>query len=69
MAKKRSATARDTVKSRAGTFYAKRTTSGRFKEMDEVGRSLAADRRTRAKRTVASGHGDQGDRRTKRAKG
>jgi hypothetical protein len=34
----------------------------RFKEMDEKGRSLKSDRRRKAKRTVKSGHGDQGDR-------
>ena len=35
---------------------------GQFKEMDDVSRSLSADRRTRAKRSVKAGHGDQGDR-------
>lgn len=49
------------------TFFAKRTTKGRFKEMDGRGRSLAADRRRAAKRTTKSGHGDQGDRRKRRA--
>ncbi len=68
MASKRTAGQRDKVKTPTGTFYAKRTSSGRFKEMDEVGRSLAADRRTRAKRTVRSGHGDQGDRPARRDK-
>jgi hypothetical protein len=33
-----------------------------FKEMDDVGRSLSADRRTAAKTTARPGHGDQGDR-------
>jgi hypothetical protein len=65
--KKRSATKRDTVKVKNATFYAKRTASGQFKEMDEKRRSLKADRRTKAKRTVNSGHGDQGDRRRKAA--
>jgi hypothetical protein len=60
---KRSTGRRDTVKSKRATFYAKRTAKGRFKEMDERGRSLAADRRRRAKRTTASGYGDRGDRR------
>ncbi len=69
MAKTRRAGQRDTVKTPTGTFYAKRTASGRFKEMDEVGRALAADRRTAAKRTVRSGHGDQGDRRRRNTKG
>jgi hypothetical protein len=43
-------------------MFAKRTTRGRFKEMDEVGRSLSADRRQKAKKRTKSGHGDQGDR-------
>jgi hypothetical protein len=59
--RKRSSTKRDLVK---GTrkFYAKRDAKGRFKQMDRVDRSLAADRPKRAKRTVKAGHGDQGDR-------
>jgi hypothetical protein len=37
---------------------------GKFtKSQDEVGRSLAADRRKRAKRVVKSGEGDRGDQR------
>jgi hypothetical protein len=56
-----------TVKAKNATFYAKRTSRGRFKEMDEKGRSLKSDRRTKAKRTVKSGHGDQGDRKKRRA--
>ena len=43
-------------------MFAKRDAKGQFKEMDDVGRSLAADRRRPAKRAVKSGHGDQGDR-------
>ena len=65
--KKRSTSKRETVKSKNATFFAKRTANGRFKEMDEKGRSLAADRRKTAKKTVKSGHGDQGDRRRKAA--
>jgi hypothetical protein len=63
MAKKRSTNRRDLVKSRSGKSFAKRTTKGRFKEMDSVKRSLAGDPRKKAKRKVSSGHGDQGDRR------
>ena len=63
MAKKtRSSTKRDLVKSRSGKSFAKRTGKGRFKEMDGVKRSLASDRRKKAKRKVKSGRGDQGDR-------
>jgi hypothetical protein len=43
-------------------MFAKRDVQGRFKEMDDVGRSLAADRRTTAETFAKSGHGDQGDR-------
>ena len=45
-----------------GSHIAKRNAKGQFKELDNVGRSLAADRRTKAKHAVKSGHGDQGDR-------
>jgi len=62
---KRSGNTRDLVKNKGGSFYAKRDANGRFKEMDEVGRSLTADRRQRAKRETESGRGDQGDRKRK----
>ena len=42
-------------------MFAKRNAKGQFKEMDDVGRSLAADRRRSAKTTVKAGHADQGD--------
>jgi len=45
-----------------GSHFAKRDAQGRFKELDEVARSLAADR-LHAKAAVKSGHGDKGDRR------
>ena len=60
--KKRPAGKRDTVRTKNTTLYAKRTARGRFKEMDEKGRSLKADRRRKAKRKVRSGYGDRGDR-------
>ena len=62
MAKKRSSSKRDLVKSRSGKSFAKRTAKGRFKEMDSVKRSLASDPRKKAKRKVKAGYGDQGDR-------
>lgn len=43
--------------------FVRRTKSGQFKESDDVGRSLAADRRKKAKRTVKKGEGDRGDQR------
>ncbi|WJY19885.1 hypothetical protein QQS45_06635 [Alteriqipengyuania flavescens] len=41
--------------------YARRDKDGKFKESDDVGKSLAVDRRTKAKTTVKSGQGDRGD--------
>ena len=52
---------RDLVRGRKSSSYAKRTASGRFKEMDDVGRSQKSDKPRRAKKRVRSGYGDQGD--------
>jgi len=43
--KARTAGKRDTVRTKRATFYAKRTARGRFREMDEKGRSRRARRR------------------------
>ena len=45
--------------------YIRRDTKGRIKESDDVGRSLATDRRRKAKTTVKSGQGDKGDQKRK----
>jgi hypothetical protein len=58
----RSAGKRDLVRRPKASSYAKRTARGRFKEMDDVSRSQKADKPRKAKRTVSSGYGDQGDR-------
>jgi hypothetical protein len=42
--------------------YVRRDEQGKFKESVDVGRSLAADRRQRAKTTAKKGEGDRGDR-------
>jgi hypothetical protein len=63
-AKKRSTTKRDLVAPKGDKRYVKRTAKGRFKESDEVSRSLSTDQRKTAKKRTKSGHGDQGDRRT-----
>ena len=52
---------RDLVRRPKASAYAKRTAGGRFNEMDDVGRSQAADKPRKAKKTVRSGYGDQGD--------
>jgi hypothetical protein len=43
--------------------YVRRDERGRFKESDDVGRSLSADRKRTAKTQSAKGQGDRGDRR------
>ena len=42
--------------------YVRRDEKGRFKESDDVGRSLAQDVRKSAKTKVKAGEGDRGDR-------
>lgn len=41
--------------------YVRRDENGRFKEVVDVGRSLAADRRQHAKTVAKPGEGDRGD--------
>jgi hypothetical protein len=59
----RPAAKRDLVRRPKASAYAKRTARGRFKEMDDVGSSQKADKPRKAKKTVRSGYGDQGDER------
>lgn len=42
--------------------YVRRGAKGRFKESDDVGKSLASDRRRKAKTNSKRGQGDRGDR-------
>jgi hypothetical protein len=62
-AKKRSrpAAKRDLVQRPKASAYAKRTSRGRFTEMDDVGRSQKSDKPRKARKSVRSGYGDQGD--------
>jgi hypothetical protein len=54
---------RDLVRRPKASAYAKRTARGRFKDMDDVGRSQKADKPRKARKRVRSGYGDQGDER------
>jgi hypothetical protein len=67
----RPAAKRDLVRRPKASAYAKRTTSGQFSEMDDVGRSQKVDKPRKARKRVGSGYGDQGDarRRTSRRTG
>ena len=42
--------------------YVRRDSEGKFKEVDDVGRSLSADRKRKAKTVAKPGQGDRGDR-------
>jgi hypothetical protein len=53
---------RELISPRGDKRYVRRDDAGRFKESDDVGRSLARDVRTKAAGTVPPGQGDRGDR-------
>ncbi len=53
---------RELINTGSDKRYVRRGPRGRFTESDDVGRSLAADRRRKATRKVKSGQGDRGDR-------
>ena len=65
---KRSLSKRELIDTGTDKRYVKRDVKGRFKESDDVGRSLAADRRRTAATASKPGHGDQGDRSRSRKK-
>ena len=43
--------------------YVRRDDTGRFKEVEDVGKSLAQDQKRKAKNDAQPGQGDRGDRR------
>ncbi|ASR10295.1 hypothetical protein CHY08_24860 (plasmid) [Rhizobium leguminosarum bv. viciae] len=54
-------TKRELIDTGTDKRYVRRNKQGQFKESDDVGRSLAADRRQTAKTKAKAGEGDQGD--------
>ena len=62
MAKRQAAAKRELINTGSDKRYVRRGAGGRFKESDDVGKSLAQDRRRPAKRKTKSGQGDKGDR-------
>lgn len=59
---KRPAAKRELINTGTDKRYVRRDRSGRFKESDDVGRSLAQDRQRKAKAKAERGRGDKGDR-------
>lgn len=62
MAKKRKAAKRELINTGTDKRYVRRGTGGKFKESDDVGRSLAQDRKQKATKKAKRGQGDRGDR-------
>jgi hypothetical protein len=59
---KRQASKRELIDTGTDKRFVRRDDKGQFKESDDVGKSLAADRRQKAKTRSKSGQGDRGDR-------
>jgi hypothetical protein len=58
----RRASKRELIDTGKDKRYVRRDAKGQFKESDDVGRSLAADRRRSAQTQAQRGQGDRGDR-------
>jgi hypothetical protein len=58
----RKAAKRELIDTGTDKRFARRSAAGRFKESDDVGKSLTADRRKKAKTKAKPGQGDKGDR-------
>ena len=61
-ATKRKAAKRTLVSPKGDKRYVRRSTTGRFKESDDVGRSSTTDRKRKATKKAKRGQGDRGDR-------
>lgn len=59
--KRHKAAKRELIDTGRDKRYVRRDDGGRFDEVDEVSRSLAQDRRKKAKTKVKPGYGDKGD--------
>jgi hypothetical protein len=58
----RSSSKRELINTGTDKRYVRRDAKGRIKESDDVGRSLSADRRKKARTASKPGQGDKGDR-------
>ena len=59
---KRGSSKRELIDTGTDKRFVRRSAAGQFKESDDVGRSLSADRRRKAKTVSKPGQGDRGDR-------
>jgi hypothetical protein len=58
---KKHSSARELIDTGRDKRFVRRDDKGQFKESDDVGKSLAADRRQHAKTKAKKGQGDRGD--------
>jgi hypothetical protein len=65
---RRPAAKRKLIAPRGSKRFVRRDKLGRIQESDDVGRSLAQDRRRKAKTVAKSGQGDRGDQKSKAQK-
>jgi hypothetical protein len=66
MAGKSAASKRELINTGTDKRFVRRDEEGRFKESDDVGRSLAQDIKREAKTKVPAGQGDRGDQKPKK---
>jgi hypothetical protein len=59
---KRAGGKRELINTAREKRYVRRNNRGQFSEVDDMSRSLSADRRQKAKRKAKPGYGDRGDR-------
>jgi hypothetical protein len=59
---RKKAAKRESINTGTDKRFVRRGAAGKFKESDDVGKSLSGDRRRAAKTKVKSGQGDKGDR-------
>jgi hypothetical protein len=55
------ASKRELIDTGSDKRFVRRDSKGQFKESDDVGKSLSADRRAKAKTSAPRGEGDRGD--------
>jgi hypothetical protein len=63
---KRKAAKRELIDTGKQKRYVRRGKAGQFKEVDDMGKSLAQDRKRKAKTVVKAGQGDKGDRKPRK---
>jgi hypothetical protein len=59
---RRKAAKRERIDTGTDKRFVRRGAAGKFKESDDIGKSLTSDRRKKARTRVKSGQGDRGDR-------